>query len=124
VWVSITGYGRASDRVAFGDDAAAAGGLVVWHEGAPLFCADAVADPVTGLTAAAACLDALADGGRWMLDVSMGAVSAALSGPSPAEPGPAAVADPRARDAVAAAPALGADTADVVAELGLESPGG
>ena len=29
VWTSITGYGRASNRVAFGDDAAVAGGLVV-----------------------------------------------------------------------------------------------
>ena len=44
VWVSITGYGRsgeAANRVAFGDDAAAAGGLVVWRDGVPLFCADA-----------------------------------------------------------------------------------
>ena len=31
VWLSITGYGRAeADRVAFGDDAAVAGGLVGW----------------------------------------------------------------------------------------------
>ena len=38
VWVSITGYGRSGDaanRVAFGDDAAAAGGLVVWRDGRP-----------------------------------------------------------------------------------------
>ena len=127
VWVSITGYGRRSGtgglgRVAFGDDAAAAGGLVVWHDHAPLFCADAVADPVTGLTAAAACLDALHAGGRWLLDVSMAAVCARLAGPTVSVtegPGPAAVADPRARDAAAAAPKLGADTADVVAELGL-----
>jgi len=127
VWVSITGYGRRSaasgvGRVAFGDDAAAAGGLVVWQDGAPLFCADAVADPVTGLTAAAACLDALDAGGRWLLDVSMAAACARLAGPTvsvPEGPGPAAIADPRARDAAAAAPKLGADTADVVAELGL-----
>ena len=48
-WVSITGYGRTGDeanRVAFGDDAAAAGGLVSWTDGEPLFCADAVADPL------------------------------------------------------------------------------
>ena len=64
VWVSITGYGRSGDaanRVAFGDDAAAAGGLVVWRDGVPLFCADAVADPLTGLTAADACLRAHGD---------------------------------------------------------------
>jgi len=127
VWVSITGYGRGSGaggvgRVAFGDDAAAAGGLVVWHDHEPLFCADAVADPLTGLTAAGACLDALHAGGRWLLDVSMAAVCARLAGPTVSVPegsGPAAVADPRARDAAAAAPKLGADTADVVAELGL-----
>ena len=60
VWVSITAYGRAEGlRVGFGDDAACAGGLVVWHGGAPMFCADAVADPLSGLTAASACLDAL-----------------------------------------------------------------
>ena len=86
VWVSITGYGRAGEaanRVAFGDDAAAAGGLVVWRDGVPLFCADAIADPLTGLTAADACLRALAEGGRWFLDVSMSAVSSAFSGPEP-----------------------------------------
>ena len=126
VWVSITGYGRsaAAGRVAFGDDAAAAGGLVVWHDGAPLFCADAVADPVTGLRAAAACLDVLESGGRWLLDVAMAGVCARLAGPTVVAPdgsGPAAVAEPRARDAVAAAPELGADTAEVVAELGLET---
>ena len=62
VWVSITGHGRdgdAANRVAFGDDAAAAGGLVVWRDGIPLFCADAIADPLTGLTAADACQHAL-----------------------------------------------------------------
>jgi crotonobetainyl-CoA:carnitine CoA-transferase CaiB-like acyl-CoA transferase len=53
----------------------------------------------------------------------MAAVCARLAGPTvpvPEESGPAAVADPRARDA-AAAPELGADTADVLAELGLET---
>ena len=34
VWLSITGYGRAvPERVAFGDDAAVAGGLVGWTRG-------------------------------------------------------------------------------------------
>jgi crotonobetainyl-CoA:carnitine CoA-transferase CaiB-like acyl-CoA transferase len=131
VWVSITGYGRTSasaspgdgsGRVAFGDDAAAAGGLVVWREGAPLFCADAVADPVTGLRAAVACLDALAAGGRWLLDVSMAAVCARLAGPTMAIPEDLrrTVAEPKARPAATAAPALGADTAEVLAELGLD----
>lgn len=123
VWVSITGYGRSADaanRVAFGDDAAAAGGLVVWRDGAPLFCADAVADPLTGLTAADACLRALASGGRWLIDVSMAAVSAELSGPTIAAPAELHVARPQARPVEAHAPELGADTARVLAELGID----
>ena len=122
VWVSITGYGRddAPGRVAFGDDAAAGGGLVVWADGSPLFCADAVADPLTGLTAAQASLAALAEGGRWVLDVSMAGVAAGLAGPTlPAAPG-LAVAGPRARTPAGRAPALGADTAAVLAEVGVE----
>ena len=119
LWVSITGYGRASNRVAFGDDAAASGGLVVWKDQVPLFCADAVADPVTGLTAADACLEALASGGRWLLDVSMSAVSATLAGPTLHAPRELAVAHPRARPVVASAPALGADTARTLSELGI-----
>ncbi len=102
VWVSITGYGRhdtATGRVAFGDDAAAAGGLVVWADDSPLFCADAVADPLTGLTAAHACLEALAEGGRWLLDVSMAGVASGMAGPTvPTTPGEV-VAEPRARRA-------------------------
>ena len=123
VWVSITGYGRtdASGRVAFGDDAAAGGGLVVWHEGAPMFCADAVADPITGLAAANACLHALASGGRWLLDVSMAGVSAELAGPTlPTSPDVTA-APPRARPVVRATAELGADTAHVLTELGLRT---
>jgi hypothetical protein len=122
VWVSITGYGRtdARNRVAFGDDAAAGGGLVVWHEGAPMFCADAIADPITGLTAAHACLAALATGGRWLLDVSMAGVCAACAGPTlPVSPD-LPVAPPRSRPVVQAASELGADTAAVLAELDIE----
>jgi hypothetical protein len=123
VWISITGHGRtgtAADRVAFGDDAAVAGGLVVWAGKTPLFCADAVADPVTGLAAANACLDALAGGGRWLLDVSMAGVCAGLAGPTlPASPD-VAVANPTTRVAERSAPELGADTDQVLAEMGLK----
>ena len=123
VWISITGHGRtgaAANRVAFGDDAAVAGGLVVWAAETPLFCADAVADPVTGLTAANACLSALAGGGRWLLDVSMAGVCAGLAGPTlPASPD-VTVADPTARVAERSAPELGADTDQVLAEMGLK----
>ena len=123
VWVSITGHGRvgeAANRVAFGDDAAAAGGLVVWRDNVPLFCADAIADPLTGLTAADACQRALAEGGRWMLDVSMSAVSSALSGPVLPVPSELAVAPPRARPVETPASPFGADTARVLAELEID----
>jgi CoA-transferase family III len=122
VWISITGYGRSGDganRVGFGDDAAVAGGLVAWSGNTPMFCADAVADPLTGLTAANACLEALSRGGRWLLDVSMAGVSAGLSGPTLAVPRGLPVAEARARVPERSAPALGADTALVLAELDL-----
>ncbi len=74
VWVSITAYGRSgpwSNRVGFGDDAAAAGGLVAVDEGRPRFVADAVADPLAGMVAAGAVADAWARGGGCVLDVSL-----------------------------------------------------
>jgi hypothetical protein len=123
VWVSITGHGRAgaaANRVAFGDDAAAAGGLVVWRHEIPLFCADAIADPLTGLAAADASLRALAEGGRWMLSVSMSAVSAAFSGPTLPVPPELTVAPPRARPVETPASPFGADTARVLAEFEID----
>jgi crotonobetainyl-CoA:carnitine CoA-transferase CaiB-like acyl-CoA transferase len=82
VWVSITGYGRAwpgRDWAAFGDDAAVAGGLVAWEsEAHPVFLGDAIADPVTGMVAARATFQALADGGGALLDISMQACAASL----------------------------------------------
>jgi crotonobetainyl-CoA:carnitine CoA-transferase CaiB-like acyl-CoA transferase len=79
-WVSITGYGREGPQsgwVAFGDDAAVAGGLVGRDlEGAPVFCADAIADPVTGILAAVAARASLAVGGGHLIDCSMAAASA------------------------------------------------
>jgi CoA-transferase family III len=124
IWVSITGYGRngeGANRVAFGDDAAVAGGLVTWADDRPLFCGDAVADPLTGLAAAGACLNSLRTGGRWLFDVAMAAVSADLAGPTlPTHPG-LIVAAPHARPVTARAPELGADTAHVLAELDIEA---
>jgi hypothetical protein len=76
-WLSITGYGRNSDGVAFGDDAAVAGGLVGRDAGGdPVFCGDAIADPLSGIYAAAAVRSALADGGGVRIDVSMAGVAA------------------------------------------------
>jgi hypothetical protein len=77
VWLSITGYGRANGgRVAFGDDAAAAGGLVAWRDGTPQFIGDAIADPISGLYAALGASLALAAGGGIHVDVSMRDASA------------------------------------------------
>lgn len=81
-WVSITGYGRSvadGQRIAFGDDAAVAGGLVVRDAaGRPAFCADAVADPMTGLLAAAAAHRSVSRGGGHLVDVAMAAVAKSL----------------------------------------------
>lgn len=74
-WISITGYGRTgagSEWVAFGDDAAVAGGLVGWDgAGAPVFAGDAIADPVTGLYAAVAAMASQSAGGGHLIDVRM-----------------------------------------------------
>ena len=123
VWVSITGHGRSGpgrDRVGFGDDTAVAGGLVCRRGGRPSFCADAVADPASGMVAAAAVLDALAAGGRWLLDVAMAGVASHLAGPTLATGDPAPPARPPGVDSPGRrAASLGADTATVLAELGL-----
>jgi hypothetical protein len=79
VWLRITGYGAegdAADRVAFGDDAAVAGGLVGRAGDAPVFCGDAIADPLTGLAAAVAVVESLRDGGGDLIDVAMAGVAA------------------------------------------------
>ena len=82
-WVSITGYGRsgaAANHVAFGDDAAVAGGLVAYDAtGAPVFCADAIADPMSGLFAAAATFRSIAAGGGHLVEIAMAAVAKALA---------------------------------------------
>jgi hypothetical protein len=79
VWVAISGYGwtgEAADRVAFGDDAAAAGGLVSWTARGPRFLGDALADPLTGLSAAAGALRALAEGGGVIVDAALARAAA------------------------------------------------
>lgn len=72
VWVAITGYGLTgpwSDRVAFGDDAAAAAGMTSLAGG--VFCADAFADPCAGLAAAAGALSLLRRGRGGVVDISL-----------------------------------------------------
>jgi hypothetical protein len=85
VWLSITGHGRSApgrDWVAFGDDAAVAAGVVGWDASRqPVFCGDAIADPITGLVGAVAVLGALARGGGQLIDLAMsGAAAAAAAG--------------------------------------------
>jgi crotonobetainyl-CoA:carnitine CoA-transferase CaiB-like acyl-CoA transferase len=141
VWLSITGYGRSMpERVAFGDDAAVAGGLVGWAAGqsaGPVFCADAIADPLTGICGALAVALSRSAGGGELIDLSMRDVAAAFAAAVP-DHGPhdflpnGAVACPRSHreQAVLAprrpappagpvkhAPELGADTRAVLGWL-------
>ena len=115
VWVSITGYGRTGPGrawVAFGDDAAAAGGLVAWDDAGPCFFADAAADPLSGLAAAAATHAALAAGGTWLLDVAMSEVAAWVAGPSADRRHP-----PWGKNGGVRGPRLGEHTDEVLAWL-------
>ena len=76
-WVSITGYGRAEPQanwIAYGDDAGVAAGLtgVMCAVGAePVFCSDAIADPLTGLHAAVAALASYRGGGGRLIALSL-----------------------------------------------------
>jgi crotonobetainyl-CoA:carnitine CoA-transferase CaiB-like acyl-CoA transferase len=75
-WVGITGYGRTgcgANWIAFGDDAAVAAGLATATGGdaTPVFCADAVADPLTGMHAAVAALASWQSGGGRVIDVAL-----------------------------------------------------
>jgi CoA-transferase family III len=79
IWVAITAhgfYGEGAIRVGFGDDCAAAGGLVRWENGAPHFLGDALADPLTGLRAARLALDAVAEGRAGLIDVALAPTAA------------------------------------------------
>lgn len=137
-WLSICGYGRdepAAQWVAFGDDAAVAGGLsqVLWDcSHRAMFCADAIADPLTGMHAALAAWWSFTHGGGRLLSVAlhdviaygiqfMGAHDAdenrARAAEWSASITSADVAPPRARTRSGAARALGADTHAVLATL-------
>ena len=94
--------------VAFGDDAAVAGGLVGAGANGPVFCADAIADPLTGLQAALLVAESLARGGGEVLDVAMAGIAATYARlpTSPSGGGPAL--PPRPPPASPPAAALGA----------------
>jgi crotonobetainyl-CoA:carnitine CoA-transferase CaiB-like acyl-CoA transferase len=112
-WVSITAAGRASDRVGFGDDVTAGAGLVALDAAGPVFAGDALADPLSGLTAAVRVLTSPPGS---LLDVAMAAVVAATLDGTGTEVAPDAD-PPRARILSGPAPAAGADTAAVLREL-------
>ena len=118
IWLRINGYDEQSGRPAFGDDAAVAGGLVgsgigSWTDG-PVFCGDAIADPLTGLEATQAVVESVGRGGGELIHVSMAAVAAtyaALPTSASVSAGPALA--PSAPPATVAAAELGADNDNV-----------
>ena len=97
VWLRVTGYGaegERANRVAFGDDAAVAGGLVGAADArsakdtadarskrasSPVFVGDAIADPLTGLEATRAVLDALGRGGGEIVEIALAEVAASYA---------------------------------------------
>lgn len=124
IWVSITGFGRCgpgATRVAFGDDAAIAGGLTADTGDGPCFVADAVADPLTGVTAAAAVQEALQRNVRVLLDVALARVAArvarAADGERWREADPPTARRPRLPAYRGRGPELGANTAAVLREF-------
>jgi hypothetical protein len=140
VWVSLTGYGRrepGAHWVAFGDDAAVAAGLAVatGSREAPLFCGDAIADPLAGVHAALAAYESWRAGEGVLLDLSLrDGVAHVLGLAMPEERAKVVrgeagweamlvgqrvpVAAPRCRAPAARARELGADTRAVLTELG------
>ncbi|HME78223.1 MAG TPA: CoA transferase [Mycobacterium sp.] len=104
IWLRIRGYRGQPYRSAFGDDAAVAGGLVGAGTEGPVFCGDAIADPLSGLEAARAVGQSLRRGGGELIDVSMAQVAARYAAlprtsstpavpvtrPQPPPPGPSA----------------------------------
>jgi crotonobetainyl-CoA:carnitine CoA-transferase CaiB-like acyl-CoA transferase len=136
VWLSITGYGATGpgrNWAALGDDAAVGAGLAVPTADGPVFCADAIADPLTGLHAAVAVVAALVARRGVHLDVALREVAGYSLGDtstiSPrAEPARRSASDwtvtsggvrtvvaaPRARAPSGRAPRLGEHTAAVL----------
>nr|WP_231120991.1 CoA transferase [Mycobacterium colombiense] len=108
IWLQITGYDGL--RPGFGDDAAVAGGLVGTSAEGPVFCGDAIADPLSGLEAALAVGESLGRGGGELIRVSMAGVAATYAA-LPVEPSasPAPVWEPVAPPAPRPASGPGAD---------------
>jgi crotonobetainyl-CoA:carnitine CoA-transferase CaiB-like acyl-CoA transferase len=114
IWLRIRGYRGQPYRSAFGDDAAVAGGLVGAGTHGPVFCADAIADPLTGLEAARAVGQSLHRGGGEVIDVSMAQVAARYAAlPRTLRTSASAVTPPQPPPVGPSASPLGADNAAV-----------
>jgi hypothetical protein len=113
VWLRITGHVGQPDRPAFGDDAAVAGGLVGAGPTGPVFCGDAIADPLTGLEATRAVAQSLLRGGGELIDVSMAAVAARYAALPPTVDAVAPIANPERPPPILSASPLGADNTAV-----------
>ena len=123
-WLSVTAYGRdgvGANRVGFGDDVAVGAGLVIGGD-PPMFVADAIADPITGVYAALAGLACLGATRAHLVDVSLHrgvryaagdatGASAVTTSPQPL------VAAPRARPSRGVAEPAGASTDEILAEF-------
>lgn len=136
IWLSLTGYGRESEwenAIAYGDDAAVAGGLsavLQQAHGEAMFGGDAIADPLTGLHAALVAWARWQQGRGGVHALSLaGLVREVLDFDATADlPGRMAewtarlegsgqhIATPRRREPAGRAAALGADTAAVLAD--------
>ncbi len=122
VWISITAHGRSSphdDRTGFGDDAAAAGGLIGKTSDGPVFIADAIADPLTGLAAAATAADLVERGGRWLVDVALSRVAASMANAAEHEEAQHEPSPPSSGRRNRPMRPIGADTDRVLAEFGI-----
>ncbi|WP_319436051.1 CoA transferase [Mycobacterium sp. RTGN5] len=114
VWLRISGHGPDSQRAAFGDDAAVAGGLVGTGETGPVFCGDAIADPLTGMESTLAVAHSLSRGGGETIEVTMSAVAATYAIlPSAPSQSSTSAAPPAPPPRTAPAAALGSDNAAV-----------
>lgn len=126
-WIALSGHGRGEPQehwIAYGDDAGVAAGLSTLlhrHSGQRAFVGDAIGDPLTGLHAALAAWASWRGGGGRLITLSLVEVlqhlvqQAAGRADAPSCP-------PRrkASEDGPAARALGADTAAVLAEFGLD----
>ena len=139
-WVSITGYGRAGEAanwIAYGDDAGVAAGLSMLLPDGPIFCGDAIGDPLTGLHAALAAYTRWQSGRGGLVSIAIRDVVRYCIGfdaPPTVEAAHARAADwqrildaagiaaapPSARQPAGSARPLGADTAAVLREFRAE----